>query len=1103
MDYLYKESTISNPVDTVLILGENILMHHHSTIKIFDHKMNLLKKRYFYEKILTVKKINEATIAILFDGNKLVECDLSFNPHCLRAVEGTFLDVHNNTCIVYNKNAIQFFNVSSHESKELRFTSLGIHGVFHASFMKNYVPMLLVLSCQKYISTCSIVNLDGTPTKIDSFDVLDDILSIKATEKVIAFANRNFIQIKYKRESFVFPLNTNIDSSVLLESLKANLIIPTYDDSSEAKSIFLENVHVFFDEDTIMLLNGNGELFRISMKLEVKKILGVHISFEGKFNKPSCIDQSDNIVCVGSKTDDTVLYSLEHNKEEKKVEMVELSRVENAGLIETYSMKNTVLATTKAVYKATTSIDLLIYKKLKAEMKISKMFMMGTDIIAFAQGKAFKVSQELIIEPLNVFENLKLTEKDGYRFVEGKNESLNVFNNEVLIKTFSGVNAWYYGNEMLALVRKGVFEFISLSSLKPFFSSGKILEFENEIFNEEIITSCEIEEIFQKERDALKRLDSSGFSQERIVEIAIAKSSLYYLFFRTTKQLYIYSYSSTKMTKVFISKPLTFGNETQALFDLNACFYCRSKRPCIIVFDREVYFYDATLKLGYPIFFNGWIFAISKGHLLKCRFEDTKPLMFTDSFVLTRMYNVADDPPAIKELSNRINSNPQPTMTVTSENSDINIKKEDPIKKDVIEEYRDMHDIKRLVSLEDCNIVALAHYTPFFYHPFIPMVHMSAGPDGKPHSEPINKEEIEFTNKNPSLHGRTLQYAIELRSTDFKLISRTMMEENEFISDMKIMFNSFLVICTSFPEGEDKMTSGKLHVFSLVNIVPDPKNPHITKKLKPICTESFKNPCICCAEVRSHIAVCIGTRLMIYEFNENTGLAAIGRNEISLLCTSLFVTKNLIAVSDIYNGIYFFFLRPRDPLKLHLLGRTCKVYNSRLLSGIDFSAPDTDTQQLSLISFARGGTIHVFTYSPYHPSSKNGNLLIKRAEIVTKLRYPLYQCNVGLLNQHESVFFSSNVMIKLSAIKVSKIHSIHNCISGFVDNCSGIDVRYYLETEGYLNPECKSVVSESVLLEFFYFRPEVQTKICEALGMDYFSVASTIEICLTAFLARK
>lgn len=1102
MDYLYKESTISNPVDTVLILGENILMHHHSTIKLFDRTMNLLTKRYFYEKILAVKKINEEAIAILFDGNKMVECDLSFNPHCLRAVEGSFLDVHNNTCIVYNKNAIHFFNVSSPESKELRFTSLGIHGVFHVSFMKNYVPMLLVLSCQKYLSTCSIVNLDGTPTKIDNFDVLDDVLSIKATEKVIVFANRNFIQVKYKRESFIFSLNTNIDSSVLQGNLKSNLIIPTYDDSSESKSIFLENVYIFFDDDTIMLLNGNGELFRISMKLEIKKILSVHISFEGKFNKPSCIDQSDNIVCIGSKTEDTVLYFIKHSKE-NKVEMVELSRVENAGLIESYSMKNTVLATTKAVYKATTSIDLLIYKKLKVDMRISKMFMMGSEIIAFAQGSAFKVSQDLVVEPLNAFENLKLTEKDGYKFVEDKNESLNVFCNEVLIKSFSGVSAWYYGNEKLALIRNGVFELISLSSLQKCFSSGKILEFENEIYNEEILISCDVEELFSKENDVSSKSIFSESLQEQIVEIAIAKSSSDYLLFRTTRQLYIFRYSPRKMIKVFISKPLTFGNETQALFDLKTCFYCRSKHPCIIVFDREVYFYDATLKLGYPIFFNGWVFAISKGHLLKCKFDDGRPLMFTDSFVLSKMYDAADESAAIKELSKFTNSNPQPNMISTAEYSDSNIKNAEFVKKDVFEEYRDTNDIKKMISLDDCNIVALAYYTPFFYHPFIPMVHMSAGPDGKPHSEPINKEEVEYVNKNPSLRGRTLQYTVELRSTDFKLISRMMMEENEFICDMKIMFNSFLVICTSFPEGEDKMTGGKLHVFSLVNIVPDPNNPHITKKLKPICTESFKNPCICCAEVRSHIAVCIGTRLMIYEFNENTGLAAIGRNEISLLCTSLFVTKNLIAVSDIYNGIYFFFLRPRDPLKLHLLGRTCKVYNSRLLSGIDFSSPDTDTQQLSLISFTRGGTIHAFTYSPYHPSSKNGNLLIKRAEIVTKLRYPLYQCNVGLLNKHESVFFSSNVMVKLSAIKVSKIHSIHNCISGFVDNCCGIDVRYYLETEEYLNPECKSVVSESVLLEFFYFKPEVQTRICEALGMDYFSVASTIEACLTTLIARK
>ncbi len=130
------------------------------------------------------------------------------------------------------------------------------------------------------------------------------------------------------------------------------------------------------------------------------------------------------------------------------------------------------------------------------------------------------------------------------------------------------------------------------------------------------------------------------------------------------------------------------------------------------------------------------------------------------------------------------------------------------------------------------------------------MVHITDGPDAKLQSEPINKDEVETVNRNPRLLGRTLQYEIELRTHDFKLISSTTIEKDEFICDMKIMFNNILVVCSSLPEGEDKITRGKLTIYSLVNIVPDLKNSHITKKFKLICTETFKSPCLYSQEVQ-------------------------------------------------------------------------------------------------------------------------------------------------------------------------------------------------------------------------------------------------------------
>lgn len=1068
MSHLYREATVSSPAESVLIMGDNVLVSHHSTLLLYDHTFSLIRKRYFYEKILCVKKISDTAIVVLFYGNKLVQCDLEFKPSALRMVDGTDLYAHGNTCITHNTERFQCFNTDDEEIREFKFSSFGIYNMTCVRLMINYVPKLLIHSSEGS-SVISVINLDGTPTKVETLDTLPDPVCFEVTERFIVVANRNFLQIKYRRESFVICLNQNLGVTMLKESLRQNVVEPKHDGNPESGRIFLERAVMVIKGDRIFILNGNGELFNFSLQMEPKKILGVDIFFLGRVSKPSSVDILGDLVCVGSLCDDTVLYRFQEDGE-----LREVSRLPNIGIVTSFSSiagRDMMLASGKGVYKASPCFEIQIYKKRKIDMKAVAIVSAEEGPVLLTEGQAFKIGQDLDLTEVTYEQRFRTQIMGEFIFSFISDGCiLKVQRGEKHVRSFSGVSAWGFCENMLVLQRGHLFELIDLELLKPLFSSKRILEFDNDVYNEEMLHSGSLEEIEAPMPIEPAQPPKVEFS-EKVCEVKMCKGASYYILFRTTKQLYVYRYDQRCMTKVWLNRPATFHNERQALFDLKDCVYCRSKHPCVLIFGKETHMYDIQLKLGYPVLYNGWIFSVFKGHLLKCRFTDISSAILSEDLIIKKLYT----PDGTKGKYVR----PADPEGVTS----------------LVEDYREDPTIKHIISRDDCVILAVSRQVPFFYQPFIPMVHITDGPDGKPHSEPINKEEAEYVNKNPNLRGRTLHYSIELRSTDLKLISVTPMEHNEFICDIKIMFGSFLVICTSFPEGEDKMTKGKLTVYSLVNIVPDPMNPHITKKLKLICSETFKNPCLRSEEVRSLIAVCIGTKLMIYEFNENTGLAAVGRNEISLLCTSLFTTKNFIAVSDIMNGTYFFFLRPKDPLKLHLLGRSCQIRNCRFLGGIDYYQAD-NVLSLSLIAVSKSGTIQIFTYSPYDPVSKNGHQLIKRTEIATKLSNPLYTCAFGPINRFEYAFFSLNTMARIYTINYPKIQSIQHYISMFISDRCGINVRNYLETTEFVNAECKCAICEKLLLEFFYFKPEMQNKICELCGLDYFKVAALIESCL-------
>lgn len=1126
MNYLYKESTVSCPIDNALVIGEFIVSHHHSTLKVFDSSLNLIRTKHFYEKILNIKRINNLSFIILFDQGKIVQSDLEFNPLCLRVVdEMNKIETHNNYCIAYNQYKLKYFNMGDEEIKDFSFASFDIYSVETVFFMENYIPTLIIVSKIKNGSKCFMVSLDGKPIIVDEFDVIDDIMIGKSIEKFIVFASRNFLQIKYKRENYVINLNGNIQSSLLHGSLSNNVIENSNDGSHEAKHMFLENPLIFIKNDLIFILDSNGELFTVKLKLDVKRIFASKISFIKKLSCPSCLDWDLNYLIIGSWLNDTVIYNFLNNEINgvktaenaivcgENILITEKARIHNIGIVKCFEpvQGNSLLLTTNiGVYSAKFSIDFEVIQKLKTSFKVVKIFESENSLIVQAPTNLYKMSPNLELLPVDYDEKL-LNNQFFMNFKVYCDSTRNlVFENNVNERViFENVDCWTVGLGKLAFIANGVFKLIEIPSFKIIFSSSTILNFENQFFNETIRVNESLIEIGNfcfKNPDEYK-------SKEKAIEILLVHDSNNFVIFRTSKQLYIYQSFPGKFVKCFISKPISFGSGHQSLFNLSNIVYCRSKQPYFIIFKNGISIFPCSLKISYPLALGNWIYGFYKGNLIKCKI-DIEEGIISENLFLKRLFTFEKQVPKLsseaadidqvdrgidqvdRDIDQLDRGNDQINVSIDQINAPIDqVTEFQP--KNMLEEYRNDPMIKKIIARKDCYIFVVANYEEFIYNPFIPMVHISDPQTGKTHSEPINKEEAEFKNLNPTLRARTLRYSLELRSIDFKLMSSILLGPNEFVTDLRIMFTDFLVLSTAYPEGEDKKAKGKLTVYSLVDIVFDPENPHVTKKLKFISSETFKDPCLYAVEIRSLIAACVGTRLMIYEFNVNTGLCVMGINEVSLLSTCLFSTKNFLAVSDIFNGVFFFFLRPKDPLKIHLLGKSAPVLNCRFLLGIDFESSNDMDLHLSLLAFDKFGTIHAFTYSPEHTGFKNSNLLIKRAEVVTKACYPLIYSCAGRFNGHEALYFSCNLMSTVATVSIPKIQILQHYISIFIGNSCGINPRNYLETTEYTNLECKAVICERILLEFFYFKPAVQDQICDLFGSNYLVVTEMIETCLS------
>lgn len=210
------------------------------------------------------------------------------------------------------------------------------------------------------------------------------------------------------------------------------------------------------------------------------------------------------------------------------------------------------------------------------------------------------------------------------------------------------------------------------------------------------------------------------------------------------------------------------------------------------------------------------------------------------------------------------------------------------------------------------------------------------------------------------------------------------MENNEYISHHKIMDlpdkqsvnerSTFIVVCTTYITDEDLMSTGRLLVFEIASVVPERNRKETKHKLKLLAVEKTKSAATACEEICGNIAVCLGTKLMVYAFERNEGLKAVAFHDMQVFLTSCSVIRNILVCADAYKGVFFFFFQSEPP-QLHLLAQSMGTVD--LLLGVSMSLLK---ESCALISYDASRNIYIHSYSPQNILSQKGTRLITRAE---------------------------------------------------------------------------------------------------------------------------
>ncbi|KAF4459341.1 hypothetical protein FALBO_13910 [Fusarium albosuccineum] len=187
----------------------------------------------------------------------------------------------------------------------------------------------------------------------------------------------------------------------------------------------------------------------------------------------------------------------------------------------------------------------------------------------------------------------------------------------------------------------------------------------------------------------------------------------------------------------------------------------------------------------------------------------------------------------------------------------------------------------------------------------------------------------------------------------------------------------FLVaVGTALSKGEDLPIRGRVHVFDIVTVIPEPGKPETNKRLKAIAREDLpRGGVTAISEIGTQglMLVAQGQKCMVRGLKEDGSLLPVAFLDMNCHVSSAreLPRSGLCLMADAFKGVWFAGYT-EEPYTFKILGKS----HGRLpLLVADFLP---DGEDLAIVAADADGDLHILDFNPEHPKSLQGHLLLHR-----------------------------------------------------------------------------------------------------------------------------
>jgi cleavage and polyadenylation specificity factor subunit 1 len=182
----------------------------------------------------------------------------------------------------------------------------------------------------------------------------------------------------------------------------------------------------------------------------------------------------------------------------------------------------------------------------------------------------------------------------------------------------------------------------------------------------------------------------------------------------------------------------------------------------------------------------------------------------------------------------------------------------------------------------------------------------------------------------------------------------------------------YIVVGTNYNYGEDITSRGRILIYDVIEVVPEPGQPLTKNRFKAIYSKEQKGPVTAITHAMGYLVSAVGQKVYIWQLKDND-LVGVAFIDTQIFIHQMLSIKSLILVADVYKSIAL--LRFQEEYRtLSLVSRDfrpAEVYTIEFI---------IDNTQMGFLISDREKNLVLYMYQPEARESYGGQRLLRKAD---------------------------------------------------------------------------------------------------------------------------